>query len=328
MRPIQRRRLFKVSLPALFGGLDLPARAADAYPTRPVRMVVAFAAGGSIDVVARIMAQELTRVTGQAFVVENRTGASGNVGGDYVAKSAPDGYTLFMGSASSLAANAALFRNLPYDPTRDFATVRLIGLQPNVVVVHPSVPVKDIAELIAYAKSRPGQLNFGSAGSGSAQHMAADVFRRTAGINIVHVPYRGGAPALNDLIAGQIQLMFETIPTAVEPIAAGQLRPLAVTMSRRVTRLPDLPTVAESGMPGYVSRGWMGLVAPAGTDQAIIDVLARHCESILQAPQIRERLLALGLEMMPNTPAEFADFIKTEVATYREVVKTMGIQLD
>lgn len=312
----------------LLTGLALPAKAADPYPTRPIRMVVAFAAGGSIDVVARIMAQELTRSLGQAVVVENRAGASGNLGADFVAKSAPDGYTLFMGSASSLAANAALFHNLPYDPRRDFSPVRLIGLQPNVIVVHPSLPVNSVAELIAYARANPGRLNFGSAGSGSAQHMAADVFRRMADIDIVHVPYRGGAPALNDLIAGQLQLMFETIPTAIEPIAASQLRALAVTMPERVTRLPDVPTVAESGLPGYVSRGWMGIVAPAGTDPAIVELLARHSEAIVAMPEPRQRLLGLGLEMMPNTPAEFAAFIRTEVANYQEVVRNMGIQLD
>jgi len=312
----------------LLTGLAPPAKAADPYPTRPIRMVVAFAAGGSIDVVARIMAQELSRSLGQVVVVENRAGASGNLGADFVAKSAPDGYTLFMGSASSLAANAALFRNLPYDPRRDFAPVRLIGLQPNVIVVHPSLPVTSVAELIAHARANPGRLNFGSAGSGSAQHMAADVFRRMAHIDIVHVPYRGGAPALNDLIAGQLQLMFETVPTAVGPIAAGQLRALAVTMPQRISRLPELPTVAESGLPGYVSRGWMGIVAPAGTDPAIVELLARHSDAILAMPEARQRLLALGLEMMPNTPAEFAAFIRAEVATYTEVVQTMGIHLD
>jgi len=309
-------------------GAALPAHADESYPSRPVRIVVAFSAGGSVDVVARIMAQELTQATGQSFVVENRTGASGNLGADFVAKGPTDGYTLLMGSASSLAANAALFRNLPYDPVRDFAPIRLVGLQPNVVVVHPSVPVTSIAELVAYARAHPGRLNFGSAGSGSAQHMAADVFRRMADIDIVHVPYRGGAPALNDLIAGQIQLMFETIPTAVEPIAAGQIRALAVTMPQRVARLPDLPTVAESGIPGYVSRGWIGLVAPSGTDPAIVNLLAQRSAAIIDKPEVRARLQALGLEIMPNTPAEFAAFIRSEVANYREVVAAMGIHLD
>ncbi|MES2710619.1 MAG: tripartite tricarboxylate transporter substrate binding protein [Pseudomonadota bacterium] len=315
-------------LACLILGLGMPALSQEVYPARPVRVVVAFAAGGSIDVVARIISQELGRTMGQAFVVENRAGASGNLGADFVAKAAADGYTLFMGSASSLAANAALFANLPYDPTRDFAPIRLIGLQPNVVVVHPSVPVTTIGELIAFARANPGRLNFGTAGSGSAQHMAADVFRRMAGIEMVHVPYRGGAPALNDLLAGQIQLMFETIPTAVEPIAAGQLRALAVTMPQRVARLPDLPTVSESGVPGYVSRGWMGLVARTGTDPAIIAALERATASIVATPEVRQRLEALGLEVMASDGAEFAAFIRSEVAFYRQVVAQMGIRLD
>jgi tripartite-type tricarboxylate transporter receptor subunit TctC len=306
----------------------LIARAADQWPIRPIRMVVAFAPGGSIDVVARIMAQELGRALGQPVVVENRAGASGNLGADFVAKAAPDGYTLFMGSASSLGANAALFRNLPYDPRRDFAPVRLMGLQPNVIVVHPSLPVTDVAELIAYARANPGKLNFGTAGSGSAQHVAGDMFRRMAEIDMVHVPYRGGAPALSDLIAGQLQLMFETLPTAVEPIAAGQLRALAVTMPERVARLPNLPTVAESGLPGYVSRGWMGIVAPAGTDPHIIARLANESEAIIAIPAVRQRLLGLGLEMIPSSPAQFSAFIREEVASYQEVVSRMGIQLD
>ncbi|NDG49702.1 MAG: tripartite tricarboxylate transporter substrate binding protein [Rhodospirillales bacterium] len=317
------RRSLALSLAA-----PLIARAADPWPIRPIRMVVAFAPGGSIDVVARIMAQELGRALGQPVVVENRAGASGNLGADFVAKAAPDGYTLFMGSASSLGANAALFRNLPYDPRRDFAPVRLMGLQPNVIVVHPSLPVTDVAELIAYARANPGKLNFGTAGSGSAQHVAGDMFRRMAEIDMVHVPYRGGAPALSDLIAGQLQLMFETLPTAVEPIAAGQLRALAVTMPERVARLPNLPTVAESGLPGYVSRGWMGIVAPAGTDPHIIARLANESEAIIAIPAVRQRLLGLGLEMIPSSPAQFSAFIREEVASYQEVVSRMGIQLD
>lgn len=317
------RRSLALSLAA-----PLIARAADPWPIRPIRMVVAFAPGGSIDVVARIMAQELGRALGQPVVVENRAGASGNLGADFVAKAAPDGYTLFMGSASSLGANAALFRNLPYDPRRDFAPVRLMGLQPNVIVVHPSLPVTDVAELIAYARANPGKLNFGTAGSGSAQHVAGDMFRRMAEIDMVHVPYRGGAPALSDLIAGQLQLMFETLPTAVEPIAAGQLRALAVTMPERVARLPNLPTVAESGLPGYVSRGWMGIVAPAGTDPHIIARLANESEAIIAIPAVRQRLLGLGLEMIPSSPAQFSAFIREEVASYQELVSRMGIQLD
>ncbi|MBR0654579.1 Bug family tripartite tricarboxylate transporter substrate binding protein [Plastoroseomonas arctica] len=319
------RRIIIAGLAAL---LPLAAIAQDAYPQRPVRMVVAFAPGGSIDIVARIIAQDLTRSLGQPVVVENRPGASGNLGADFVAKAAADGHTLFMGSASSLAANAALFRNLPYDPLRDFAPITLVALQPNVVVVHPSVPVRSIAELIAYARAHPGRLNYGSAGSGSSQQMAADVFRRMNGIEMVHVPYRGGAPALSDLMAGQIQVMFETIPTAIEPVLAGQLRALAVTIDERATRLPEVPTMAEAGLPGYRSRGWIGLVARAGTDLATIATLARHGRAAIATPQTRDRLLALGLEVRGTAPEEFAAFMREEVEEYRRIVTAMGIQLD
>ncbi len=320
---------------ALLAGLSatlattLPSGAtAQGYPDRPVRMVVAFPAGGSVDLVARIVSAELAHSLNQAVVVENRTGASGNVGAEHVARAAPDGHTLFMGSASSLAANTALFRNLPYDPVRDFAPISLVALQPNVVVVHPSVPATTLAELVAHARANPGRLNYGTAGAGSTQHMATETFRRAADIEMVHVPYRGGAPALSDLIAGQVQVMFETVPTAIEPVRAGQLRALAVTTRQRLTRLPELPTVAESGLPGYESRGWVGLVAPAGTKPAIIAELHRRVAGIIRTPQVTTRLLDLGLEVVAGTPAEFASFIRAEVANYRAVVAAVGVSLD
>jgi len=321
-------RLRRRALPVL-ALLPLPALAqsADSYPNRPVRMVVAFPAGGSIDVTARVVAQALQGVLGQPVVVENRSGAGGNVGADFVAKSSPDGYTLFMGSASSLATNAALYRNLPYDPARDFTPVSQVAMQPNVIVVHPSLPVRTVGELIAYARQHPGRVNFGSAGYGTAQHMAGDVFRRMAGIDIVHVPYRGGAPAMNDLIAGQVQLMFETVPTAVEPLRAGLLRPLAVTMPARLTRMPDLPTVAESGLPGYESRGWMGVVGPAGLDRAIVARLHRATVEAIRMPATTARLLDLGLEIVASAPDEFVAFIRREIASYREIVTASGITL-
>lgn len=321
LRTTTRRRAF-----ALLAGLPAAAKA-QGYPDRPIRVVVAFPAGGSIDVVARIMVAQLARSYNSPVVVENRAGASGTVGADYAAKAA-DSHTLFMGSASSLAANAALFRNLPYDPVRDFAPISLVALQPNVVVVHPSVPVASLAELLAYARANPGRLNYGTAGAGSAQHMAAETFRRMAGIEMVHVPYRGGAPALSDLIGGQVQLMFETAPTAIEPVRAGQLRALAVTTRERLTRLPDLPTVAESGLPGYESRGWAGLVAPAGTDPAIIADLHRRVSGIVGTPHVTGRLRDLGLEVVASSPAEFAAFIRAEVAHYRAVVAALGVAFD
>jgi tripartite-type tricarboxylate transporter receptor subunit TctC len=314
---------------ALLAPLGLAAAGpawAQAFPTRPMRMIVAFSAGGSNDVVARIVSQELSRVLNHPVVVENRAGASGNLGADFAAKSPPDGHTLFMGSASTLASNVSLFRNMPYDPVRDFAPITLVGIQPNVIVVHPSVPVRTLPELIAHARANPGRLNFGSAGTGSAQFMAADVFRRMANIDIVHVPYRGGAPAQQDLIAGQIQLMFETIPTAVGPIASGQLRAIAVTTAQRVARLPDLPTVAEQGFSGYESRGWMGVVAPAGTPEPIVALLARHIQAIVNMPEVRTRLEGLGLTVSGAGPAEFHAFIRDEVENYRRIVADAGIE--
>ncbi len=303
------------------------ARSAGAatYPDRPVRMVVGFPAGGSVDIVARLVAQELARILGQPFVVDNRSGASGGIGTDFVAKAAPDGHTLLMGSAVSLAGNVSLYRNLPYDPVRDLAPISLVALQPNMVIVHPSVPVRSIAELIDYAKARPGAINYASSGHGSTQHLSGEVFCRRTGVTMVHVPYRGGAPALNDLIAGQVQLMFETIPTALQAARGGQVRPLAVTTLRRSESMPELPTVAESGLPGYESRGWIGLVAPAGTPKPIIDLLAARTPEIVRSPQVRSRLVDLGLEVVGGTPAEFGAFIRSEIDSIRAVVTAAGV---
>jgi tripartite-type tricarboxylate transporter receptor subunit TctC len=317
-------RLILVASVALFG----PGARADDYPDKPVKMVVPFPAGGSIDIVARLVGQELAKTLGQGVVVDNRSGAGGSIGTDAVAKAAPDGYTLLMGSASSLAANRALYRKLAYDPEKDFSAISLVALQPNVLLVHPSLPAKTVAELIAYAKANPGELNYGSAGAGTSQHLAAELFRSRTGVDIVHVPYRGGAPALIDLMAGQVQLMFETIPTAIQPVQAGQLRALAVTTVKRSSMLPDLPTMAEAGVAGYVARGWIGLVAPAGTPAAIVEKLGRATQAIVRTPEITRRLTELGLEVAASSPAEFGDFIRTEVAAFKDVVAGANISLD
>jgi tripartite-type tricarboxylate transporter receptor subunit TctC len=317
-------RLLLLASVALFGA----GARADNYPDKPVKMVVPFPAGGSVDIVARLVGQELAKTLGQAVIVDNRSGAGGSIGTDAVAKAAPDGYTLLMGSASSLAANRALYRKLPYDPEKDFSAISLVALQPNVLLVHPSVPAKTVAELIAYAQANPGQLNYASAGAGTSQHLAAELFRSKTGVDIVHVPYRGGAPALIDLMAGQVQLMFETIPTAIQPVQAGQLRALAVTTVKRSSMLPDLPTIAEAGVAGYVARGWIGLVAPAGTPAPIIEKLGRATQVIVKTPEITRRLTELGLEVAASSPAEFGDFIRTEVAAFKEVVAGANITLD
>jgi tripartite-type tricarboxylate transporter receptor subunit TctC len=301
------------------------ARGAGTYPERPVRVVVPFPAGGSVDIVARLVAQDLARTLGQPFVVDNRSGASGSIGTEFVAKSAPDGHTLLMGSAVSLAGNVSLYRNLPYDPVRDFAPISLVALQPNMVIVHPSLPVRTIAELIAYAKARPGAINYASSGHGSTQHLSGEVFCQRTRVSMVHVPYRGGAPALNDLIAGQVQLMFETIPTALQAARAGQVRPIAVTTARRSEAMPDLPTVAESGLPGYETRGWIGLAAPAGTPKEIVDLLAARTPEIARSPQVRSRLVDLGLEVVAGTPEQFGRFIRSEIESIRAVVTAAGV---
>jgi tripartite-type tricarboxylate transporter receptor subunit TctC len=319
-------RLLLLASIALFGAG--PGARADDYPDKPVKMVVPFPAGGSIDIVARLVGQELAKTLGQSVVVDNRSGAGGSIGTDAVAKAAPDGYTLLMGSASSLAANRALYSKLPYDPEKDFSAISLVALQPNVLLVHPSVPAKTVAELIAYAKANPGELNYASAGAGTSQHLAAELFRSKTGVDIVHVPYRGGAPALIDLMAGQVQLMFETIPTAIQPVQSGQLRALAVTTVKRSSMLPDLPTIEEAGVAGYVARGWVGLVAPAGTPAPIIEKLGRATQVIVRKPEITRRLTELGLEVAASSPAEFGDFIRTEVAAFKEVVAAAKISLD
>jgi len=318
-------------LPLLFMMFGLwihqPARAAD-YPERPVRIIVAFSAGGSVDIVTRIIGEALSPRLGRPVIVENRTGAGGNIGAEYAARATPDGYTLFMGGAGSLGANAALYRNLPYDPVRDFAAIALIGLQPNLVVVHPALPVHSMQELVDYARANPGKLSYGSAGPGSAEHMAGELFRRQADLDMIHVPYRGAAPALSDLIAGHVQVMFETTPTLVEPLRANQLRALAATTERRLATMPDLPTVAETVLPGYVSRGYIGLVAPTGTPPAIINRLNREVREILRDPAISTRLTTMGLELMSTSPEKAASFLRAEVEAYRRLVATTGITLD
>src|SRR4030088_1974889 len=232
------------------------------YPTKPVKLVVPFAPGGSVDIVARIVGQQLSEDLGQSIVVENRAGAGGNIGFEAVAKAKPDGYTLAMAS-STMAVNVSLYRTIGYDPLKDFAPISLIALQPNVLMVNPSLPVKSVAELIAYAKANPGALNFGSSGIGASQHLAAELFKRGAGVDIVHVPYRGDA--MIDLMAGRLQMMFETLPVSLSYAQSGQLRAIAITVDERSKMLPDVPTVSEAGLSGFVSRGWLGVAAPAKT---------------------------------------------------------------
>ncbi|WP_395710819.1 Bug family tripartite tricarboxylate transporter substrate binding protein [Reyranella sp.] len=304
-----------------------PAAQSDDYPSKPIKLVVPFAPGGSVDIVARILSQRLSEDLGQSVVVENRAGAGGNIGFEAVAKAKPDGYTLGMAS-STLAVNVSLYRSIGYDPLKDFAPISLVAMQPNVLMVNPSLPVKSVTELIAYAKANPGKLNFGSSGIGASQHLAAEMFKSRTGIEMIHVPYKGGGPAMADLVAGRIQLMFETIPNSLPYIQSGQLRALAVTVEERSGQLPDVPTVAEAGLAGFVSRGWLGVMAPAGTPQSIIDKMNAAVHKAVADPAITKRLVDLGLRIKLSTPAEFSAFIAREVADFRTLIADAKIPVE
>jgi tripartite-type tricarboxylate transporter receptor subunit TctC len=306
--------------------LGTPARAE--YPTRPVMLIVAFTPGGPSDVLARIVGKKLEQLLGQPFVIENRPGAGGNIAAEVVARSAPDGYTLLMGNNSILATNASLYRKLDYDAEKDFAPISLIGSQANILVVNPELPAKSMSALIALAKARPGQLNFASSGYGAAAHLAGELFKTEAHIDIQHVAYKGAAPALQDVIAGHVQMMFATAASVVGHIHDGLVRPLAVTTLKRIAVLPDIATVAELGIAGFDATTWHGLVAPAGTRQDVIDALNRATVTALADPGVRNALGDLGVDIAGSSPAEFAAYIKTEIPKWRAVVIAAGARLD
>jgi tripartite-type tricarboxylate transporter receptor subunit TctC len=305
----------------------VPGVAAE-YPVRPVMLVVAFTPGGPSDVLARILGRKLHELLGQPFVIENRPGAGGNIAAEAVANAAPDGYTLLMGNNSILATNASLYRKINYDPERDFLPVSLIGTQANILVVNPSVPANSLAELIALAKAKPGQLNFASSGHGAAAHLAGELFKAEARIDIVHVAYKGAAPALQDVIAGHVHMMFATAASVVGLIRDGKVRPLAVTTPKRTAILPDVPTVAELGIPGFDATTWHGLVAPAGASKDVIGALHYGTVTALNDPAVRKSLMDLGVDIVGNSPKEFDAYIKAEIPKWSAVVKASGARLD
>jgi tripartite-type tricarboxylate transporter receptor subunit TctC len=290
--------------------------------------VIGFAAGGSIDIVGRRLAQKLAESLGQQFIVDNRVGAGSVIGTEYVAKAAPDGYTLLLSGVTGLAAGASVFKQLPYDTRRDFAPIVLVLQNPGVLLLHPSVPAKTVKEFIALVKSQPGKLNYASSGAGGGQHLAAELFIMTTGVNIVHVPYKGGAPALNDLVGGQVDLMIETIPTAaIQFVEAGKLRALAVTSVRRTSALPNVPTMQEAGLKDFEFRTWMGLAAPAGTPREIIARLNTATNQALGAGDLRAWLEGLGVEVAGGTPEQFQAFLEKEIALYARIVKASRMPL-
>ena len=299
---------------------------AQAYPTKPVRIVVPFAPGGSTDVTARILAQKLTDAWRQQVIVDNRAGAGGNIGAEAVAKAAPDGYTLLLATTGVMAINHRLYRNLPYDSLRDFAPVTQIGALPLILIVHPSLPARSVKELIALAKQRPGQLSYASSGVGSATHMTTELFRMMTGVDIVHVPYKGSGQAMTDLIGGQVGVAFDQITSSLPHVQAGKLRALAVTSARRFPSVPDLPSVAEAGVPGYESVSWNGIAAPAATPRDIVNRIQAEVARALQAPDMKERFLKDGIEGIGSTPEQFAAHIRAERAKWEKVVEAAGIK--
>ncbi|MDB5954092.1 tripartite tricarboxylate transporter substrate binding protein [Ramlibacter sp.] len=328
MNPSAVRKLLCRLLLALLA-LPLPGVVfAQAWPNRAIRMVVPFSAGsGGTDLMARLIEQRLSASLGQRIVIDNRPGAGGVPATDMVAKAAPDGYTLLMTNVS-LAANPYLYPKLPFDPLKDLAPVTMINSAPLLLVVHPSVPVASVKELLAYAKSHPGKLNYGSGGVGSTPHLASELFKSLSGNDAVHVPYKGGAPALNDLVGGQLSFMIENMAGTMPFVKAGKLRALAITSAQRSPLAPELPTMGEAGVPGYEVIGWNGIVAPRGTPPEIVARLQTEVARILRLPEVRQQMAALGAEPVGNTPEEFGAFIKAEMVRWGTVIKEKGIRAE
>ena len=319
------RRLL-AALVLLLGPAGAPAQTA--FPEKPVRFVVGFTPGGPSDILARALGQKLADRWHAQVVIENRPGAGGNVAAEAVARAPGDGYTWLLGNNSILATNASLYRSLAYDPVKDFAPVALVAIQPNILVVNPEVPAKSVRELIALARSQPGRLNYASSGSGAAAHLAGELFKAMTGTDMVHVPYKGAQPALTDVLAGQAQLMFATSASVIPYVKAGRLRALAVTSARRSPSMPELPTVAEAGVPGFEAITWHGVVVPAATPPALVERLNRDIVAALGERDLRERLESLGAEVASGTPRDFAQYIASEIPKWTKVVKDSGARAE
>ncbi|MBL0420795.1 tripartite tricarboxylate transporter substrate binding protein [Ramlibacter sp. AW1] len=303
-----------------------PVRAA--FPDKPIRLIVPFPAGGAADAMARSMASRMGSELGQQVVIENRGGAGGTTAAEAAARSAPDGYTLFFGTMGTQAINAALYKRLRYDPVKDFAPVSLTHTTPRVLVVHTSVPANSIRELVALAKARPGELSYGSAGSGSSSHMSGALFESQAGVNLLHVPYKGSAPLMTDVLAGRVNMTFDSYAVYEEHIKAGKVRALGVTSRNRMASLPNVPTIAESGLPGYEVANWLGVLAPAGTPGDVIARLNGAIARAMATPALRQQMIGLGIEPTSGTPEDFAALIRSEIPKWTEIVKKSGATAD
>ena len=309
----------------LLGGTSALAQA---YPTKPVTIIVPFAAGGTTDILARIIGQALTAELGQSVVVDNRAGAGGNIGGQAAAKAAPDGHTLFMGTVGTHAINASLYKKMPFGPVKDFAPLTRVANVPNLLVANPAQPYKSVKDLIAYAKANPGKVNFGSSGNGSSIHLSGELFKSLAKVDMQHVPYKGSAPAVTDLLGNQIGIMFDNMPSAIQHVRSGKLVPLAVTTAKRSPELPNVPTIAEAGVPGYEATSWFGMFAPAGTPAPVLAKLNAAIVKVLAQPDVKKKINEQGAEVYSETPEQFAAFIQAESVKWGKVVKESGASLD
>ncbi len=325
---MKRREMFPLGIAAAAALVVSPAAVrAQAYPSRPIRIVVPFVAGGSSDIVARTVAPKLQAALGQNIVVENKPGANGALAAEFVMRSPPDGYTFMVGSIGTFAINAALYAKLPYDPLKDLEPLTLAVTTPNVLVAHPSFPANSVKELIAYAKKNPGKVSYASSGTGSSDHLSAELFKLQTNTFGVHVPYRGGAAAMTDLMGGNVDASFQNLGAAIGHIRAGRLKALGVTSTERVRQLPDVPTVSEQGLPGFVVTSWQAFMAPRGLPRDVLTRLNAELVAALNAADVRERFAQMAFDVVANKPEEFADFQRKEIERWREVVKQKGLAL-
>lgn len=323
------KRICPALIAALIAALACAALPALAeYPDKPVKIIVPYPPAGTTDILARLIAQRLTERMKQPFVIENRPGAGGAIGSVAVAKSPADGYTLLMGTVNSHGINSALFKNLPYDAVKDFVPITIVGSTPNVLAVHPSVPAKTLAELLALARAKPGSLNFASTSQGGSPHMSGELLKSMTGVDITHIPYKGAGPMLIDLIGGQVQMGFDNLPSSIGHIRSGKIRAIAVTTAKRFPGTPEIPTMAESGVPGYEVSAWFGLLAPAGTPNAVIDALYRNIADILKQPEVVKQLFDLGAEPGGNAPEAYARQIAADVEKWKKVVAATGVKAE
>ncbi len=322
------RHIGTSSLALLLGVAATQVAYSQTWPTKPLRMVVPFAPGGAVDVTGRVIAQALSTRLGQQVVVENRGGAGGNIGVELVARSPADGYTIVMATAGQISINPHMYARLPFDPVKDLAPISQAGMAINALCIHPSLPVRSVKEFIAFAKARPNKLNFASGGIGASDHMATELFMSMTGVKLVHVPYKGGGPAMVDLLGGNVDLGFSTVATAIGPVKAGRLRALGVTSAQRFELLPDVPTIAEAGVPGYESVAWYGLFAPAGTSTEIVKKLNTETVAVLQTPDARRRLTDAGVLPTSSSPESFAAYIATETARWGKLIRANGIKAE